>query len=202
MFTGIIKCLGKIIDIKNNGSNKTFWIESGISTELKVDESVTHDGVCLTIEEIKDNTHRVTAIKETLTKTNLDDWKIGYLINLERSLQMNGRIDGHIVQGHVDTTAVCIEKKILEGSTEFTFEFKKRFTKLIIEKGSICVNGISLTAFKVRKKKFTIAIIPYTLEHTNLSLIKEGSKVNIEFDMLGKYVNRIIQRKDTNAKVL
>ncbi len=199
MFTGIIECLGTIRDIKTDGSNKTFWIESGISTELKVDESVTHDGVCLTIEEVKDKTHKVTAIKETLDKTNLDDWKTGDLVNLERSLQMNGRIDGHIVQGHVDTTAVCIDKKILEGSTEFTFEFKKRFTKLIIEKGSICVNGISLTAFKVRKKKFTVAIIPYSLEHTNLSFIKEGSKVNIEFDMLGKYVNRIIQRKDSNA---
>ena len=192
MFTGIIEYLGKIIDIKSNGSNKTFWVESAISAQLKVDESVTHDGVCLTVEEIKDNTYRVTAIKETLAVTNLDDWKIGYPVNLERSLRMNGRIDGHIVQGHVDTTAICIDKKVLEGSTEFTFEFKKRFSSLIIEKGSICVNGISLTAFKVRKKKFTVAIIPYTLEHTNLSFINEGSIVNLEFDMLGKYVQKAI----------
>ena len=196
MFTGIIECLGKIIDIKSNGSNKTFWIESTISGELKVDESITHDGVCLTIEEIKDNTHRVTAIQETLTKTNLDDWKIGYLINLERSLQMNGRIDGHIVQGHIDTTAVCIEKKILEGSTEFTFKFKKRFARLLIEKGSVCVNGISLTTFNVTKKKFAVAIIPYTLEHTNLLFIKECSMVNIEFDMLGKYVSRMLKSEE------
>ena len=190
MFTGIIEYSGKIVDIKSNGSNKTFWIESTISGELKVDESVTHDGVCLTIEEIKDNTHKVTAIKETLDKSNLEEWKIGDLINLERSLRMNGRIDGHIVQGHIDTTAICINKKVLEGSTEFTFKFKKRFASLIIEKGSVCVNGISLTAFNVGKKKFTVAIIPYTLEHTNLSFVEEGSTVNIEFDILGKYVLR------------
>lgn len=190
MFTGIIECLGKIIDITTTGSNKTFWIESSISDQLGIDESISHDGVCLTIEKIKENSHKVTAIKETLDKTNLIDWEVGDVINLERSLRMNGRIDGHIVQGHVDTTATCIEKKVLEGSTEFTFRFKKRFAALIIEKGSVCLNGISLTAFKVGKKKFTVAIIPYTLEHTNLLFIKEGSKVNIEFDILGKYVQR------------
>jgi riboflavin synthase, alpha subunit len=195
MFTGIIECLGKIIDIKVNGSNKTFWIESTISPEFKVDESVSHNGVCLTIEEIKNNSHKVTAIKETLDKTNLEDYKTGDIVNLERSLTMNGRIDGHIVQGHVDTTATCIDKKILEGSTEYTFKFKKKFARLMIEKGSVCVNGISLTAFNVSKKKFTVAIIPYTLQHTNLSFIKEGSKVNIEFDMLGKYVQRIFELK-------
>ena len=192
MFTGIIECLGKITDIKINGSNKTFWIESTISELLKIDESISHDGVCLTIEEVKDNSHKVTAIKETLDKTNLDEWNIGDLVNLERSLRMNGRIDGHIVQGHVDTTGICSDKKILKGSTEFTFSYKKKFTSLVIEKGSICVNGVSLTAFNVRKKKFTVAIIPYTLKHTNLSFIKESSKVNIEFDILGKYVQRAL----------
>ena len=190
MFTGIIEYSGKIIEVQTSGSNKTFWIDSSISNQLKIDESISHDGVCLTIEEIKDNTHKVTAIKETLDKSNLEEWKIGDLINLERSLRMNGRIDGHIVQGHIDTTAICINKKVLEGSIEFTFKFKKRFASLIIEKGSVCVNGISLTAFNVGKKKFTVAIIPYTLEHTNLSFVEEGSTVNIEFDILGKYVLR------------
>jgi len=193
MFTGIIECLGKIIEISANGSNKTFWIESPISDQLRIDESISHDGVCLTVEEIKGNAHKVTAIKETLDKTNLEGWKIGDTINLERALRMNGRIDGHIVQGHVDTTAVCINKKGLKGSTEFTFKFKKKFSSLIIEKGSICVNGISLTAFDVGKNKFTVAIIPYTLEHTNLAFLIERSKVNIEFDMLGKYVSRIMR---------
>lgn len=195
MFTGIIECLGKITDKTTAGSNTTFWIESSISSQLRVDESLSHNGVCLTIEEIKDHSHRVTAIKETLDKTNLIDWKIGDNINLERSLRMNGRIDGHIVQGHVDTTAICIDKKSLNGSTEFTFKFKKRFSSLIIEKGSICVNGISLTAFNVNKRKFTVAIIPYTLEHTNLSSIEEGLRVNIEFDMLGKYVSGMVDRR-------
>ncbi|HEY8691020.1 MAG TPA: riboflavin synthase [Chitinophagaceae bacterium] len=192
MFTGIIEDLGKIKSISINGSNKTFWIESPISSQLNIDESISHDGVCLTIEEIKESAHKVTAINETLIKTNLDDWKVGDIVNLERPMQMNGRIDGHIVQGHVDTTAICIDKKILNGSTEFTFTFKKKFASLIIEKGSVCVNGISLTAFNVRKKKFTVAIIPYTLEHTNLSSVEESSKVNIEFDMLGKYVQRLL----------
>lgn len=193
MFTGIIECLGKLTEITIGGSNKTFWIDSPISTELKVDESVSHDGVCLTVEEIKGTLHKVTAIKETLDKTILDDWKIGKQVNLERSLKINGRIDGHIVQGHVDTTAVCTEKKILKGSVEFTFKFKKRFSSLIIEKGSVCVNGISLTAFDVEENKFTVAIIPYTLDHTNISFAKEGSLVNIEFDILGKYVQRALQ---------
>jgi len=192
MFTGIIECLGKITNINTHGSNKTFWVESTISDELKIDESVSHDGVCLTIEEVNGNSYKVTAIKETLDKTNIDEWKAGGIVNLERSLRMNGRIDGHIVQGHVDTTAECVYKKILKGSTELTFKFKKRFASLIIEKGSICVNGVSLTCFNVAKNKFTVAIIPYTLEHTNISFIKEGLKVNIEFDILGKYVQKSI----------
>ncbi len=195
MFTGIIKSFGKITDISTTGSNKTFWIESDISSQLNIDESVSHDGVCLTIEDIKENTFKVTAIKETLDKTNLDEWKVDGIVNLERSMQMNGRIDGHIVQGHVDTTAICINKKVLQGSTEFTFRFKKKFASLIIEKGSICVNGISLTAFNVRKKKFAVAIIPFTLDHTNLSLVEENSIVNLEFDMMGKYVTRLATLK-------
>ncbi len=192
MFTGIIECLGKITNVNTHGSNKTFWVESTISDELKIDESVSHDGVCLTIEEVNGNSYRVTAIKETLDKTNIDEWKAGGIVNLERAVRMNGRIDGHIVQGHVDTTAECVDKKILKGSTELTFKFKKRFASLIIEKGSICVNGVSLTCFNVGKNKFSVAIIPYTLEQTNLSFVEEGLKVNIEFDILGKYVLRAL----------
>lgn len=195
MFTGIIESLGKITDITVDGSNKSFWIESEISSQLKIDQSLSHDGVCLTVEEIKNNIHKVTAIKETLAVTNLQEWKISHLINLERSMQMNGRIDGHIVQGHVDATAVCTDKKELNGSVEFTFKFKKRFADLLIEKGSICINGVSLTIFNVKKKKFTVAIIPYTIEHTNLKFIKKDSLINIEFDLLGKYVNRILRNK-------
>lgn len=198
MFTGIVECLGKITEVISVDSNTTFWIESPVGDQLKIDESVSHDGVCLTVEELREGNHKVTAIKETLDKTNLGAWETGDIINLERSLMMNGRIDGHIVQGHIDTTARCINKKILNGSTEYTFKFKKRFAALLIEKGSVCINGISLTAFNVRKKEFTVAIIPYTLEHTNLSFIKEGSTVNIEFDMLGKYITRITTLKTSN----
>ena len=195
MFTGIIECFGEITAIIVNGTNKTFWLRSSISSQLKIDESVSHDGVCLTIEEAADGLHKVTAIKETLDKTNLDNRNIGDLVNLERALRMNGRIDGHIVQGHVDSTAKCINKKVLEGSNEFTFKFKKKFASLIIEKGSICINGISLTTFNADKNKFSVAIIPYTLENTNLTSIEKGATVNIEFDMLGKYVQRALDNK-------
>lgn len=197
MFTGIIQCLGEITEVTINGSNKTFLVKSEIWSQLRADESVTHDGVCLTVEEVKNDVHRVTAIKETLDKTNLGDWKNGTRVNLERSLHLNGRIDGHIVQGHIDTTGICIDKKQLEGSTEFTFSYKKRFAPLVIEKGSVCINGVSLTAFAVGKKTFTVAVIPYTLQHTNLSFIDVKTPVNIEFDMLGKYVNRISSLKKT-----
>ncbi|HVM88499.1 MAG TPA: riboflavin synthase [Puia sp.] len=191
MFTGIIETSGIIKDIVTRGTNKTFWIGSAISGELKVDQSVSHNGVCLTVEEVKNNVHRVTAIKETLDKTNLKHWKKEELVNLERCLIMNGRLDGHIVQGHVDTTAICTEIKPLEGSYELTFEFPKKFSHLIIEKGSISLNGISLTVFNAGRKKFSVAIIPYTFEHTNIKNFKKGTIVNIEFDMIGKYVQRI-----------
>ena len=191
MFTGIIGSLGKVVSLENNGTNKTFWIESDISAGLKIDESISHNGVCLTIEEIKDSVHKVTAIKETLDKTNLSDLIPGDLINLERSMAMNGRIDGHIVQGHVDCIAGCIRKKEMNGSWEYAFGIDKKFAALIIEKGSICVNGVSLTAFNVRKKKFTVAIIPYTFDHTNFFAIQKKSKVNIEFDIFGKYMHRM-----------
>lgn len=191
MFTGIIETVGKIKKISIDKTNRIFWIESNISSQLKIDESLCHNGVCLTIEDIQDDVYRITAIQETLDKTNMPTWKEGDIINLERSMQMNGRIDGHIVQGHVDGTGTCIIRKDFDGSVEFTFSFDEKFAALIIEKGSVCVNGVSLTAFNVSKNTFTVAIIPYTFEHTNFYTIKEGKTVNIEFDILGKYVSRL-----------
>jgi riboflavin synthase len=190
MFTGIIEAVGIVKKVIINGSNKTFWIETPISSLLKADQSVSHSGVCLTVEEVRENSHRITAIDETLQKTNLGSWCDGTIVNLEQCLQMNGRLDGHIVQGHADTVGICTNRKEKDGSWEFEFEFPKKFAALIIEKGSISVNGISLTAFNVKKKSFTVAIIPYTFEHTNIKEITEGDKVNLEFDILGKYLLR------------
>ena len=190
MFTGIVETQGIIKKMTNKGTNKTFWIKSSISSKLKVDQSVSHDGVCLTVEEIKANRHRVTAIAETLSKTNLGDWNEGSVINLERCLKVNDRLDGHFVQGHIDAVAICTNKKEKDGSWEFSFQFPLKFGELIIEKGSIAVNGISLTAFNVTDNAFDVAIIPYTYEHTNMNALNTGQKVNIEFDMLGKYINR------------
>jgi riboflavin synthase len=196
MFTGIIESLGRVNAIESKGTNKTFWIASPISHELKVDQSISHNGVCLTVEEQKDGVHRVTAIEETLEKSNLGLWQPGDLVNLERCMVMNGRLDGHIVQGHVDTTAVCLDRKDLNGSWEFRFEFRKKFSRLVIEKGSICLNGISLTIFNVKKTKFDIAVIPYTFDHTNIQSVKPSDSVNLEFDLIGKYVDRISRFKD------
>ena len=196
MFTGIIESLGKVHAIETHGTNKTFWIESPISSELKIDQSIAHNGACLTVEEVQNNLHRVTAIEETLKKTNLGAWTPGGLVNLERCLVINGRLDGHIVQGHVDSTATCIDRKDLNGSWEFRFEFPKKFSALVIEKGSISLNGISLTIFNVKKSKFDIAVIPYTFEHTNIQTVNPGSLVNLEFDMIGKYVARMHNNKE------
>lgn len=190
MFTGIIEGTGKVVSVSENGTNRNFWIASPISHELKVDQSVSHNGVCLTVEAVQENTHCTTAIAETLVKTDLTNWTNGTEVNLERCMKMNGRLDGHIVQGHVDTTAVCTEKKEMKGSWLFTFQFPPVFAQLVIEKGSVAVNGISLTCFDVGKDRFTIAVIPYTFEHTNIKQVYAGSVVNIEFDMLGKYIQR------------
>jgi riboflavin synthase len=196
MFTGIIEALGEIKEISIEKSNRVFFIKSDIASELKIDESVSHNGICLTVENIKKDIYSVTAIHETLEKTNAGLWNPGDVINLERSMKMNGRLDGHIVQGHVDGTAICTERKDKEGSIEFTFEFNDTFAPLIIEKGSICVNGVSLTAFNVGKNNFTVAIIPYTLSHTNFKTLMEDNIVNIEFDILGKYVQRILNLQE------
>jgi len=191
MFTGIIEALGEIREISIEKSNRVFFIKSDIASELKIDESVSHNGICLTIENLKKDIYSVTAIHETLEKTNAALWNPGDIINLERSMKMNGRLDGHIVQGHVDGTAICTERKDKEGSIEFTFEFNEIFAPLIIEKGSVCINGVSLTAFNVGKNNFTVAIIPYTLSHTNFKTLMEDDVANIEYDILGKYVQRI-----------
>jgi riboflavin synthase len=190
MFTGIVETTGTTEAVEANGTNMSFWIASSISNELKVDQSVSHDGVCLTVEAIKNNMHRITAIEETLSKTNLTRWKKGHLINIERCMQLNARVDGHLVQGHVDATAFCIDLEAKRGSWEYRFQIPAEFTHLLIEKGSVCVNGISLTAYDIKFNSFKVAIIPYTHQHTNIRNIENGSVVNIEFDVIGKYLAR------------
>jgi riboflavin synthase len=190
MFTGIIESLGTVKEIISNGSNKTFWITSPLSSSFRPDQSISHNGVCLTVEETKGDLHRVTAIEETLQKTNMGLWKPGDSVNIERCLPMNGRLDGHFVQGHVDATANCISKTEKKGSWEFVFGFPEAFAELVIEKGSVCLNGISLTAFDVKRNSFTVAIIPFTYEHTNIQYVMPGDTVNIEFVIIGKYLLR------------
>ena len=192
MFTGIIEALGKIQSIENENGNTHFTIQSPISHLLQIDQSIAHNGVCLTVTSVNDNMHIVTAIAETLEKTNLRNWNENDAVNLERCMQMNGRLDGHIVQGHVDTTAVCLNVEQKDGSSEFTFKIDEKFAALIIEKGSITVNGISLTCFNVTNNTFTVAIIPYTFENTNIHNVTEGHIVNIEFDIIGKYLQRYL----------
>ncbi len=192
MFTGVIEITGIISDVIAENGNKTFWISSSLTPELKPDQSISHNGVCLTVEELKNGMYRVTAIAETLSKTNLDTWTKGSSINLERCLALKGRIDGHMVQGHVDTVSKCTDIRDLRGSWEYSFSFPGEYGSLVIEKGSIALNGISLTLFNVSNNSFTVAIIPYTYEHTNMNNLRIGDSVNVEFDMIGKYVNRII----------
>ena len=195
MFTGIIETIGRVEQITENGNNKTFWIASPLFPELKIDQSISHNGVCLTIEDLKEGLHRVTAVKETLDKTDLNQWKPGTQVNLERSLLPSSRLDGHFVQGHVDTIGLCKRIKDEDGSWKLEFEFDKKFAPLIIEKGSICINGISLTAFDVKKKTFRVAVIPYTWQNTNLQYIKIKDTVNLEFDLIGKYITRKLSLK-------
>lgn len=188
MFTGIIERMATITDIIQDGTNVHFVLESTMATELKVDQSVAHNGVCLTVVEMTGTKYRVTAVAETLQRTNLGYWKKGDKVNIERSLRVGDRLDGHFVQGHVDTTAECIERKTLDGSWLYRFRYPEQFSALVIEKGSICINGVSLTIFNVTNNELTVTIIPYTYEHTNFSAIEAGSVVNIEFDVLGKYL--------------
>jgi riboflavin synthase len=194
MFTGIIETLGKVAELRHEQGNLHITVESSISSELKIDQSVAHNGVCLTVVALANGRHTVTAIEETLNKSNLGQLTVGGLVNLERCMQMNARLDGHIVQGHVDQTAVCAGFKELDGSWEYTFEYDAALGNVTVEKGSICVNGISLTVVNSKINSFSVAIIPYTFEHTNLQQVRIGSTVNLEFDIIGKYVARLMPR--------
>lgn len=195
MFTGIIETLGTVKAIANELDNVHYTIASDISAELKIDQSVAHNGVCLTVVALTDDTHTVTAIEETLSKTNLGTLSVGATVNLERCMQMNARLDGHIVQGHVDQTARCIKKEILDGSWEYRFQYDPSAGNVTVEKGSICVNGISLTVVNSLDDEFSVFIIPYTHEHTNLKEVEVGSTVNLEFDIIGKYVARLLNKQ-------
>lgn len=192
MFTGIIEALGRVTDIRQENTNKHFTLTSPFTHELKIDQSVAHNGVCLTVVSINGDAYTVTAIDETLKKTNLNELQVGDAVNLERCMQANGRFDGHVVQGHVDQTAVCKEVRDENGSWLFTFRYDASKGNVTVEKGSICVNGISLTVVNSQEDHFSVAIIPYTFEHTNLHTVKPGTTVNLEFDIIGKYVARLL----------
>lgn len=191
MFTGIIETQGTITQIVKDNDNINITIGSSITNELKIDQSVAHDGVCLTVVAIENDTYTVTAIKETLDKTNLKDWTKDGIVNLERAMKLGDRLDGHIVQGHVDQTGICKSVENANGSWYFTFGYDKSPSNITIEKGSITVNGVSLTVVNSKDNEFSVAIIPYTFEHTNFKNIKAGTIVNLEFDVIGKYVARL-----------
>lgn len=195
MFTGIIETLGTVQQLKKEGTNIHFYVTSKLTGELKVDQSVSHNGVCLTVTELDDNGHWVTAIDETLQKTNLGQVEKGHRVNIERCMPANGRFDGHIVQGHVDQTATVTGIKEEEGSWLFDFSFEPG-EEVVVNKGSICVNGVSLTCFNATEDSFRVAIIPYTYEHTTFSDLKVGDKVNLEFDVIGKYVSRMLDKRE------
>lgn len=194
MFTGIIETLGIVQNIQKEGDNIHFTIASNISNELKIDQSVAHNGVCLTVVKLDESSHTVTTIDETLQKTNLGHLTVGAKVNLERCMQMNARLDGHIVQGHVDQTATCVLVNELDGSWEYRFKYDASKGNVTVEKGSACVNGISLTVVNSADDEFSVFIIPYTHEHTNLQDVKVGDTVNLEFDIIGKYVARLMAK--------
>jgi riboflavin synthase len=192
MFTGIIEQLGEIKKIEKDGSNIHYSISAPFVDELKVDQSVAHNGVCLTVVKIENKAYVVTAIQETLNKTSLKNWKVGDIVNLERCMPANGRFDGHIVQGHVDTTATCKNIRSIDGSWEFVFEYKG--DQVTVEKGSITINGVSLTVVNSTENNFNVHIIPYTFENTVFHTLKVGDLVNLEFDIIGKYVERLLEK--------
>jgi len=191
MFTGIIEAFGKVVSLEHELENLHITLKSSLSKELKIDQSLAHNGVCLTVVKIVENNYTVTAIKETLDKSNLNDLKVGDLVNLERAMKMNARLDGHIVQGHVDQVGYCSAVEFNEGSWEYWFEYDSKQKNITIEKGSITVNGVSLTVVNSMKNSFSVAIIPYTYEHTNFKAFKVGSKINLEFDLIGKYIAKL-----------
>jgi len=194
MFTGIIEELGEVTELIHDQENLHITVKSKLSKELKIDQSLAHNGVCLTVIKLGDDTHTITAIKETIDKSNIGQLRIGSKVNLERAMQLGARLDGHIVQGHVDQTAVCIEVKEQDGSWIYTFKYDNTYNNLTIEKGSITVNGVSLTVVNSKPASFSVAIIPYTYEHTNFHQIKVNDMINLEFDVIGKYVARLLEK--------
>jgi riboflavin synthase len=193
MFTGIIEEVAEVVKIEKEAENIHFSIKAKMTSELKIDQSVAHNGCCLTVVNIENDIYTVTAIQETLDKTNLNEWKIGTPVNLERCMQMNGRLDGHIVQGHVDTVGICTQIEDQNGSWKFTFNYQNE--QLTVEKGSITVNGTSLTVVDSKKDSFSVCIIPYTFENTNFSSLNLGDQVNLEFDIIGKYVAKWMESR-------
>jgi riboflavin synthase len=193
MFTGIVEAIGEVVAVTNEGSNRTFSVRASIAPELKVDQSVAHEGVCLTVTAVEGDTYAVTAVKETLDRTNLGSWGTGITVNLERCLRIGDRLDGHMVQGHVDTTVRCQRVEDLNGSWSFMFDLPEQ-ASLLVEKGSVCINGVSLTIAVLNDQTFGVAIIPYTYAHTTFNRLRAGDQVNIEFDVLGKYVQRMLVR--------
>jgi len=191
MFTGIIETAATIVQIEKENDNIHITLTCPIVQELKIDQSLSHDGVCLTVVALQPDSYTVTAIKETLDKTNLKDWAVGTIVNLERAMKLGDRLDGHIVQGHVDQTATCLSVNEAGGSWYFTFQYNAAANNITIEKGSITVNGVSLTVVNSKANEFSVAIIPYTYEHTNFKTIKAGTVINLEFDVVGKYVARL-----------
>lgn len=198
MFTGIVEEVGIVKNIVSDESNLIAAIFCSFIDDLKIDQSISHNGVCLTITDIKDDYYLVTIIKETINKSNLGNLKTGDAINLERSMKVNARLDGHLVQGHIDQTAICKEIKNLDGSWLFTFNYDKSLNNLTVEKGSVCVNGVSLTVVNQKPGEFSVAIIPYTFNNTNFKYLKEGSIVNLEFDIIGKYVQQYLNNQLIN----
>ena len=195
MCTGIIETLGTVQEIKKDKDNIHLTIDSSITDELQIDQSVAHNGICLTVVAISNSLYTVTAIGETIKKTNISYWKTGDQINLERAMKLGDRLDGHIVQGHVDQIGTCIAADEANGSWHYTFEYDESLHNITIEKGSITVNGVSLTVVNSKKNEFSVAIIPYTFEHTNFKNLEVGTKVNLEFDVIGKYVSRLYSNK-------
>jgi len=193
MFTGIIEALAKVEKIEDEQSNRHFTFSGPFTNELKIDQSVAHNGCCLTVVAIDGDQYTLTAIEESLKKTNLGDLQVGDVVNVERCMQMGGRLDGHIVQGHVDTTGTCVEINDLDGSTEFVFEYD--YDEVTVPKGSITINGVSLTVVRSEDRLFSVHIIPYTIEHTNFHTFKVGTRVNLEFDIIGKYVKRMMDQR-------
>ena len=195
MFTGIIEELGEVTKLQREKDNLHITVRSSLSSELKIDQSLAHNGVCLTVVDLGEDTHTITAIDETLEKSNLGELKVGSKVNLERATKIGSRLDGHIVQGHVDQTGTCTQVEELEGSWMYTFSYDPGYDNITIEKGSITVNGVSLTVVGSKENSFSVAIIPYTHEHTNFKQIREGVTVNLEFDVIGKYVARLLQKQ-------